>query len=332
VTLHPWIERDRRLIPGPGRVLGETPLRDAPVTHGSHLLVVEADGYAPMRLPFVVERLGRWDAEVPIPLLPAGDPALCYVPAGWFPCGGDPDAADGLPARRIWVDGFVMRRFPVTQGEWLAFVREEAAAGREVESLLPRTKNDLRPIYRLGSEGWEAGPDDKGEIWTDDLPITQITWLAARRYCASRPPLFGERWRLPDEVEWEKAARGVDGRVWPWGWSLDPTEINNVMAPGTPGRASVRAFPDDESLYGIRGLAGNVRDLCSNAWMPDGDLPAERLAPREADGVARVVARGGNWHSAVSFCRPATRFVWRPDAPNTGVGFRMVASLRGVGR
>ncbi len=336
VTLHPWVERDRRLVPGPGQVLGDTPLVGARVPHGSHLLVVEAPGYAPTRLPVALERLGAWEGTVP--LLPEGAaPGACHVPAGWFRCGGDPDAADCLPARRVWVDGFVMRRFPVTHGEWLAFVRAEAAAGREVDALLPRTKGDVRPIYRLGDDGWEAGPDDNGAIWAPDLPITQITWHAARRFCDAQPPMFGEPWRLPDEVEWEKAARGVDGRPWPWGRHFEPAEINMSEGPGGPARAPVHAFPDDESAYGVRGLAGNVRDLCANAWTADGALPADgrlsadRLRAREAASDAElVVLRGGNWYSAAAFCRPANRLVGRPGQRITGVGFRMVASFRGV--
>jgi formylglycine-generating enzyme required for sulfatase activity len=331
VTLHPWVEHDRRLVPGPAHVLGTTPLVDVPVPHGSHLLLVEAPGHATMRLPIVLPRLGRWDGEEVLPLLP-GELAegCCYVPAGWFVCGGDPDAADSLPPRRLWVDGFVIGRFPVTHGEWLAFVNAEDRAGHDVEPLIPRTKGDLRPIYRRVAHGWEAGPEDHGGIWPADLPITQITWLAARRYCAAQPPLLGARWRLPDEVEWEKAARGVDGRPWPWGRHFEPAEINMVAAPREPSRASVHGFPDDESLYGVRGLAGNVRDLCANAWSADGGLPADgRLLPREAGpDAARIVLRGGSWYSATSFCRPANRLVARPEDRITGVGFRMVASIR----
>ncbi len=333
VTLHPWVERDRRLVPGPPLPLGPTPLVEVPVPHGSHLLRVEAPGYAPLSLPIALERLGCWDSEAEISLL-RHDTAHndCYVPAGWFLCGGDPDAADCLPRRRLWVDGFVIQRFPVTHGDWLAFVAAEDEAGRAVDDLIPRTKGDLRPLYRRGPRGWEALPDDKGEIWSPDLPITQITWLAARRYCAAQPPLLGAPWRLPDEVEWEKAARGVDGRLWPWGHHLEPAEINMVNAPGQPARASIHRFPDDESPYGVRGLAGNVRDLCANAWSADGDLPARRLLPREAPPDAPlIVIRGGSWYSAPSFCRPANRLVGRPDDRITGVGFRMVASVGAQG-
>lgn len=329
VTLFPWVERDRRLVPGPAQALGPTPLEDVRIPHGSHLLVVEHPGFAPLRLPVALERLGTWDSEIEIPLLPRDAVHNdCYVPAGWFLCGGDPDAADSLPPRRLWVDGFVIQRLPVTQGAWLAFVAAEDAAGRDVDDLLPRTKGDLRPLYRRGAQGWEVLPDDTGALWTADLPITQITWRAARRYCAAQPPLLGARWRLPDEVEWEKAARGVDGRFWPWGHHFEPAVVNMVTAPGEPARASVHAFPDDESLYGVRGLAGNVRDLCANAWSADGDLPAARLLPREAPPDAPlIVLRGGNWYSAMSFCRPANRLVGRPDDRITGVGFRMVASI-----
>jgi formylglycine-generating enzyme required for sulfatase activity len=76
-----------------------------------------------------------------------------------------------------------------------------------------------------------------------------------------------------------------------------------------------------------------VRDFCANAWSAGGDLPAlpggeGRLLPREAGpDAARIVLRGGSWYSAPSFCRPANRFVARPDEAISGVGFRMVASI-----
>ena len=331
IQLHSYLERDRRLVLGPGKDLGTTPLRSARIPHGSQLLVVEAPGHAPMRLPVAPGRLERWEGGGVQPLLPLGLASdACYVPAGWFVCGGDPDAADGLPARRLWVDGFVIQRFPVRQSEWLAFINRLAAAGEEVEDLLPRTKTDGCPIYRLGPAGWEAGPDDRGEIWAPDLPITQISWHAARRYCAAQPPLLGAPWRLPDEVEWEKAARGVDGRIWPWGHHFEPAEICMSTMAGSPRRVAVDAFPDDESPYGVRGMAGNVRDLCSNAWTADGDLPEAHLVPRTAaPDAAHVVLRGGNWYSAAAFCRPANRLVLQPGDWNAGAGFRMVASFPG---
>src|SRR5262249_36736324 len=114
-----------------------------------------------------------------------------YVPAGWLRSGGDPLAPDSLPAQRVWIDGFVIGRFPVTTEEYLAFLDDLVAAGREEEALAacPRMQLGFGSEERLSFERDAAGrfvvPEaDRGRLWAPDWPVFQIDWLAALAYAA----------------------------------------------------------------------------------------------------------------------------------------------------
>ncbi|MFT5680424.1 MAG: sulfatase activating formylglycine-generating enzyme [Myxococcota bacterium] len=343
VTLMTFLERRRRLVPTPIGPLGVTPLRQVPIPRGSHLLRVTHPGFAPMDYPVHISRQQHWDGIPPgettpmvIPLIPEDTmPAgACYVPGGWFACGGDPQAVDGLPAGRVWVDGFLMQRHPVTNGEYLRFINTLAVEGRsvaEIDPLLPmitqgKEEQEHAPVYLRESDGtYTCVPDYYGEVWADDVPITQITWHAARAYCH----WAGPDWRLPDEVEWEKAARGVDRRLWPWGDHFEPSWACTVRSHhGAPRRVSIHSFSGDISPYGIFGMAGNIRDFCQNAWVKGGGSFAPRLTPRLwSEENEYVVLRGGNWHSTPAFCRPSNRLVITTTRRLTSMGFRMVRIL-----
>lgn len=340
VTLMTFQERRRRLVPTSIGPLGTTPLLKVPIPRGSHLLRVTLPGYAPMDYPVHIGRQQHWDgippgesAPMAVPLIPAAAmPAgACYVPGGWFACGGDALAADGLPAMQVWVDGFLMLRHPVTNGEYLRFINALADEGRssaEIEPLLPmitqgKEESDRAPVYRRQPDGgYACSPDFYGEVWADDAPITQISWHAARAY----GQWLGPGWRLPDEVEWEKAARGVDRRIWPWGEHFEPTWACTARSHhGAPRRVSVRDFPADRSPYGVHGMAGNIRDFCQNAWVKGGGVFAPRLKPRTWDeGDEYLSIRGGNWHSTPAFCRPANRLVVTAAQRLSSVGFRLI--------
>ncbi len=340
VRLRTFVQRGRRLVEGPPRLLGATPLDQIEVPKGSHLLEVSYPGFQTLRYPVRIARQEHWDgvrpgAEAPhaLPLLPSDHPpGACYVPAGWFQCGGDAGAVDGLDTQWIWVDGFEMRTHPVTHGAYLAFVNaqlKEGLGAEQLAALVPvvsQANATDRPLYqRVGDGPYQAAPDFYGAAWDPELPITQITWHAAMAYAA----WIGEGWRLPHELEWEKAARGVDGRTWPWGEHFEPTWANTVRATaGPPKRVPVDRYPTDCSPYGVQGLVGNVRDLCLNAWQKERRVRGVVLEPRPWTAEdAYVSVRGGNWMSTPAFCRPANRLVTQSKARSSSAGFRLVRPL-----
>ncbi len=340
VRLRPLSLVDRQLQPGPARELGRTPLLDLTLSPGSYLLEVEAEGRAPVRYPVSLPRAGRWDglppgASAPLPIyLPRADelgPDDVYVPAGWFLAGGDAEAPDALTARRVWVDGFVCRRFPLSQGELLHHLNALLAADRVEEALRIVPREPQRPAHPLeGAPTFYRLPDGRFGPPPEVDPLRWLRLPVRNIDLGGALLLFeGLGWRLPNELEREKAARGVDGRRYPWGDFADPAFSCIVQSQTLPEPVPVDAFPLDESVYGIRGLAGNVRDLCGNRWMEEGPAgDGERLVHRPAGPeVDFISARGGAWSSTLGLARSAARFGDPPSARPSLRGARLFRSL-----
>ena len=154
-----------------------------------------------------------------------------------------------------------------------------------------------------------------------------VSWDSATAFADWQSARDGLAWRLPRSLEIEKATRGVDGRRFPWGDHFDPTwarVMNHDAHP--PAMVDVAATPTDVSVYGIEGLAGNARTLCSDAYVRDGATADGERLTRDADGDFRMV-KGGSFNSEANYCRAATRFALRPDFGVIGVGFRLCRTL-----
>ena len=341
-----YVERARRLVEEPAGLLGRTPLRDATLPRGSYLLRVRGAGRVEMRVPVHLARGARFHAErpgeaepFPLPLLRDGElgPDEVYVPAGWFAAGGDPAAGESLPAQAIWVDGFILDRAPVTVADYLAFLDDLVAQGRalEAEAACPCIPSSLAGAARVLVFTRDAAgryqPPAPGDEDTLLRPAVSMTWRAAAAYAAWRAARTGRPWRLPSEVEREKAARGVDGRFFPWGDHPEPTWASMAgSGPGTPALATVTSFPTDESPYGARGLAGNVRDWCCEVWAQAGpplEDGALRVTPAGLEDPGLRAIRGGAYYGPAQLCRAAVRFAAPPDEAIAGVGLRLARPL-----
>jgi eukaryotic-like serine/threonine-protein kinase len=341
--------RDRRLVPEDMGVIGATPLRAVRLPKGSYRLRVRAPGRAEVIYPTLIERGAHWDGcapgeEEPFPITLPGEgdlgPDDCHVPAGWCWIGGDPGAADSLPARRIWIDAFVIRRFPVTNLEYLEFLNDLVSSGREAEALaacpaaqlgMADRAADRRAFDRLVDGSFVLGKDDWGNPFESTHPVVLVGWHAAMAYAAWLAARTGAPCRLPDELEREKAARGVDGRLFPWGDHPDATFACALEShAGPPMRAPVDACPIDESPCGARGLSGNARDWCVNVWRREGpaiDAGRLRIEAARADDPGYRAVRGGAWSSPLDLSRSAARFGNRPDVPRLTMGLRLVRSV-----
>lgn len=345
VYLSTWQRRLRRLEPGPERFLGTTPLREVVVPQGSHRLRLVAPGHEVVLLPIYLARGEHVDGvppgeaeTAPVRLPPAGTLGdACYIPGGWFHSGGDPLATEGLPARRVWVDGFVMERHPLTYRRLLGVLNGLVAAGDHelAERIAPSPPagpdgrgGDGHVHVVRAADGLYRLESTAGIVGAEEWPVTMIDWHSAVAFAADLADRTGLPWRLPHELEREKAARGVDGRTLPWGDFFEPTWACTAYARGgPPSRAPVGDFPLDESAYGVRGLTGNVRDWCHNQFRREGELAAERLAigPLPAGSGARAI-RGGAWGATPRLCHPAVRYAAPPEGRYFFVGLRLARS------
>ncbi|MCB9675161.1 MAG: SUMF1/EgtB/PvdO family nonheme iron enzyme [Alphaproteobacteria bacterium] len=329
VELYRYVEQNLRMVEVFERSLGRTPLHAVPVARGSYLCrVVHAD-CEPVRYPMEITRQGHWDGvppgatePAPVFLPPRGslpDDAV-YVPAGWFRAGGA--GAQALPPGRVWCPGFVVHRFQITNRQYVAFLDDLVAAGREGEALrhAPRERSGSDQPGRLilSYEGgrFGLGVDADGDVWLPEWPVLMTDRDGAQAYLDWLAAKTGHAWRLPLELEWEKAARGVDGRDVPWGGAhIDPSWC--CMADSHVGRrmcAVIDSYPVDTSPYGMRGAGGNVQDWCFDGWDDSG-----RRTDRVGDAVdpgpdAYLPVRGGAWHASSALLSARGRAVrWLRD-------------------
>ncbi len=233
---------------------------------------------------------------------------MVWVPAGEFIMGSDevdkeakavqygvlrPWYANERPKRRVNLDDFYMDMYEVTITQYREFVD---AAGAEVPEYWKRAK---------------AGVLDK----VGYIPVTDITWHSADAYC---------RWRgkrLPTEAEWEKAARGTDGRRFPWGDEFDPEKANGVKQRGGP--MPVGSFDFGRSPYGVYDMSGNAAEWTAD-WYKQ--YPGNDFDDPEYGETLKVI-RGGGWagqHYALQhYLRTSDRSLLIPPGEKfKNVGFR----------
>ncbi len=337
-------ERSRRLVPLPWGKPQKGALKEFELPMGSYQLIVRAEGRVPVRYPV---RIGRQEhctgirpgGNAPYPIyLPEVDelrPSEVYVPAGWFIFGGDPAAPNAAPRGKVWVDGFVMQKYPVTNIEYVRFLSSLVKYRREDEA------NAFAPAMGMvqdqhGNWWLPIGDDENAEEDEEqgaEEPVLMVNWHASMAYATWLAERESLMWRLPHELEWEKAARGVDGRAYPMGPFLDPTWAATGRSHiDVASHKDIYAFPDDESVYGVQGMAGNTRDWCRTPFSEtDLDvkellLDVKRIRP-QAEGPIYRSTRGGTWSGTANECRPAARYRRLQDAVSAELGFRLVRSF-----
>ncbi|GEM_PF-588156 len=241
------------------------------------------------------------------------EPEMVRVPAGYFWMGSDEfdkQARDReKPRHRLYLPEYWIGRYPVTNREYRLFL--------------------LAHPERRKPAGWEGLDFPAGKA---DHPVRDVTWHDALAYCRWLSGLTGRRYLLPSEAEWEKAARGTDGRIYPWGDRWDKNRCNTWeggIKDTTPvGRYSLAG----DSPYGCADMSGNVWEWTRSIYKKYPYDPQDGRENLDApDSVLRVL-RGGSWSGISRLARCAVRNWGLPDVLFFNViGFRIVLSLAGSG-
>ncbi len=254
-----------------------------------------------------------------------GAPEMIFVPAGLFWMGSDkrrdPQAWDDeTPMHKVHVAAYWIGCFPVTVAQFAAFVAatDYQTSGEERGSAIVYTGSVWKSVQ---GANWRHPRGPQSDVrQKQDHPVTCVTWRDAQAYCAWLSKTSGRLYRLPSEAEWEKAARGTDGRIYPWGDDKPTKELCN-FAMNVGDTTPVGAYPKGASPYGVLDMAGNVWDRTSTKW---GDSYKNYRPDDSLEGDATRTVRGGSFDYDDGGVRCACRNLSGVN-PNGDVGFRVVS-------
>ena len=265
------------------------------------------------------------------PKLPAWVPEMVAVPAGSFLMGStdqqiaavisqgmDADwVKNEKPQHRLTLPDYWIGKTPVTNAQFRPFVKGDGYRNRAYWTT-------------VGWQWREAGKLVKPGYWNDkqwngaDYPVVGVSWFEAVAYCRWLSAQTGIAFHLPNEAEWEKAARGSDGCIYPWGNFWDTGRCNSEAA-GLKRTMPVGTYPTGASPYGTLDMAGNVWEWCATQWGKDYPYRIKdewQAAYLEADQTR--VLRGGSWNKS-AYVRGAYRFYNYPRDRFSNKGLRVAS-------
>ena len=317
--LYRYEEQDRVLVPSLPRPLGETPTATVRLAQGSYLLTLRKEGHADVRLPLFSNRPGSRRYRVTLRRSSEVGEDFVVIPGGRFLKGGDPRVPQSWPRQPEYVPDVAIGKYPVTLGEYMEFVEELALdLGRAALARAPRTDARGRRMVRWDPEGKRAVLLERAEYGPDwkRSPVSSISFDDAQAFAEWRARREGRPLRLPTAMEWEKAARGVDGRLFPWGDVFEPTYCNcRTSREEQVSLLPVGSFPEDASPYGVMDQAGGIME-----WVEDSTIAHPQL---------RVV-RGGAWNRGEVDCSLAAGRLMPLWTTGTAIGMRLAFSLMGT--
>jgi len=325
--------------PGEPLPLVAGPWVDVPVPPGHYQLSLRALGHEPVVQPVQLRRGESRRLVVPLPLAGTVPEGFVYVPPGEVRFGSAAEASvreffNAVPQHSVEVPGFLIARHEVTYADWLRFLEAlpPDARGRRLPRVgtggyagllsLERVEGTWRLRFQPGGESYVVSAGQKlryaqrtrrvEQDWLR-LPVTGVTFADAEAYAAwlsSSGRVPGAR--LCSELEWERAARGVDGREYPHGDTLGPDDANIDITygkqPGGFGPDEVGSHPASRSPFGVDDLAGNVWEW-TRSWLEPG----------------KAVARGGSFAFAATSARATNRELPEPSLRDVTMGVRVCA-------
>ncbi len=228
---------------------------------------------------------------------------LVVIPAGPFIRGTSQGGFDEQPERKIYLDEFSIDRYEVTNGQYAAFVRATGHRKSGPPSRYAKNTGRMRGVNQ---------------------PAVYVSWDDAKAYCEWRGR------RLPTEAEWEKAMRGTDGRLWPWGNVEMPGGANWArINDGFEVAAPVGKVRSDASSYGVMDGAGNVMEWVEDWYLEGAYEAASDRNPESPEYGTYKVLRGAGYTSSGSDLRITARSKMMADFRDETIGFRCARSSAG---
>jgi formylglycine-generating enzyme required for sulfatase activity len=242
-------------------------------------------------LPVETSKPAFTPAAMPLPteITDTKGVSMRLIPAGTFTMGSDNGDADEQPAHNVYLDAYYVDTYEVTN----AFYKICVDAG-----ICYSPKNENRySVFKYA-----------------DYPVVYVDWNMSKTYC---------EWRgaeLPTEAQWEKAARGTDGRTYPWGEGINPNRVNYNANAG--GATAVGSYPGGVNLYGLYEIAGNVSEWVADWYQETFYQNSPLENPLGPDSGQYRVLRGGSWYDNSDLVSSVTRSKDEPSAFADYIGFR----------
>ena len=331
-----WIER-----PGaPRQRLGEAPLATLTLQPGSVILGFEAPGRLVTRLPVLLARGETVRQRVVLPAAGAAPPGMIYVPAGRFLFGSadDDETRQGIlkapPIHEVQTAAYYVGRYEVTFGEWIAFLEDLPPDERRLRSPASVSPVSSLTLTEIGPKRWRLSLTPTTRTYTAEtgqrlryehrtrradqdwtrFPVSAVSYDDAVAYAAWLDRTGRVKGaRLCNEYEWERAARGAEGRTYPSGGTLGADDANIDR---TYGRDPLAFGPDEVGSHPASRSPVGAEDMTGNVW-------EWTRSVETADGP---VYRGGGWYYSDVDARSANRQAGEPTQRHPHLGVRICAT------
>ena len=294
--------------PPPGAVPGTASPRPAPPKPHSFrsLVAIVVVGLLVVTLAIVAAAQNRFGLTEGVDQTLVPVPAFVHVPAGPFLMGSsstDAMAFDGeKPQHRLTLPDYWIGKTEVTNAQFRPFVEGDGYSNRAYWTEAGWQWREQNGIVQPGYWG-------DSMFNGDNQPVVGVSWFEAVAYCRWLSAQTGREFRLPSEAEWEKAARGPDGQIWPWGSVWDAAKLHNGQSVGRT--TTVGQYPAGASPYGALDMAGNVSEWTATEWGKSYPYQVEdEWSLAYLSGEHRRMLRGGLWYSSEQYTRGAFRFTY----------------------
>ena len=238
---------------------------------------------------------------------------------------------DEIPSHRVFLDAFYIDKYEVTNARFQQFVQATGYRTQAEREGGGKIRTGAQTWVQVSDANWRSPRGQGSSIaGLEAHPVVQVSWHDAKAYCT----WAGKR--LPTEAEWEKAARGTDGRLYPWGNQTDGTRVNFCdrncpfewrdasVDDGSPSTAPVGSYETGKSPYGVYDMAGNVWEWVADWYEATYYRRSPARNPQGPTSGTQVVLRGGSWLYTAPDFRTTERAGVPPDRRNENIGLRCV--------